>query len=240
MNGGPYDFDDDYPFQGTNSVIPAQGTNTVGPLQGWDEDDDPFQGTNSIVPMQGAGGETYYVDPWALLDPDDVPMQGIPDDWDDEDIAAYQVGYMYGDPDAMQGLFKKFKAKRAEKKERKKERKDLRMENKRVRLQNRKEGKGFFQRVGGAIANAGEALKNKFAAESMLEDEGIDYSPELVDQRSAIAAESGYKMGEGGSGGGWWANLPGWQKGAMIGTGVLALAGIGLALFGGKKKGKKR
>jgi len=97
-------------MNGTNAVLPMQGTNMVLPMQGTNMVL-PMQGTNAVVPMQGTYG-MYEVHPHCLNGWYDAPMQGIPDDWDDEDIEAYRAGWVFGDPDAMQGLFKKFKEKR--------------------------------------------------------------------------------------------------------------------------------
>jgi hypothetical protein len=248
LNG--FDFLDD-PMNGTNAAIPMNGTNAAIPMNGTNAAI-PMNGTNAAIPMQGTAG-TFYVSPLALMDEMDVPMNGIPADYSIEDMEAYRVGYLTGDRDAMNGLFDKFKEKRAarkaerqEKREMKEadkaEKKALRLENKRIKTGKRASGTSFLDRFGGALANLGEAQKLKAEAERDLADEGIDFDDEVVGQRAAMASEAGVKSADGSgedSGGfmGWFNSLSTPQK---VG-GALAVAGLGYGaykLFTGKKRKK--
>ena len=169
-------------MQGTNQVM--NGTNTIYPMNG----------TNAVVPMQGTNGE-YYVSPLSMIDFDDVPMNGVPSDYDDNDVNAYRLAYMVGDPDALNGLFGKLKAKikkaKAGNQDARNNRRENRTDRKEAREQRRKDGTRFIDKFGGAIANVGEALKMKLASGQMLEDSGIDYDDEVLDQRMMMSADAG-------------------------------------------------
>ncbi len=252
LNGFDEMFDFDV-MNGTNQAFPMNGTNQAIPMNGTNQAI-PMNGTNQAIPMQGLNGGTFYVSPLSLLDEDDVPMNGIPDFYSDEDISAYRLGYMVGDPDAMNGLFSKFKEKRAAKKEERAERKedrkadraekkDLRLQNKRTTAEKRASGTSFLDRVGGALANIGEAKKLMAQSSSELEDEGIDYDAGVLAERAALASEAGLKSSDNGGGGivAWWNARPVEQK---VGIGIGTAAGIyfgGRALgWWGKKKGKRK
>ena len=256
MNGGY-----GYEMNGTNQVMPLNGTNQVMPLQG----------TSQVVPMQGVGGGFYEVeiDPLALLDENDVPMNGIPDDYDDDDVEMYRMAYLVGDPDALQGLFKNLKAKiqqaragnkaaRTERREERQERQDLRMQNKRTRAEKRASGQGFFDKVGGFLGNLGEAKRIASEAAAALDNSGVEFDDDVLEQRAALAADAGASGGdvrmsrssEGGAGSGfnlqnWWASRSTMQKGLVVAGGAFGLyAGYklftGQPIFGGKKRGGKK
>lgn len=206
-----------------------------------------MNGTNAAVPMQGLNGMTYYVSPLALMDEQDVPMQGMPYDYTDEDIQAYRMGYLTGDRDALNGLFDKFKERRAVRKEEKaakkeakaadkEERKALRMENRRIRTGKRATGTSFLDKFGGALANLGEAQKLSAQAEADLANEGIDFDDEIVAERAALASEAGIKSMDAGGGGNWFANLSTTEKA----IGGVALAAIAFGAYKMFSKGRKR
>lgn len=242
------------PMNGTNAVVPMNGTNAVVPMNGYGYYDfDVMNGTNEVVPMQGTN-DVYYVHPHALLSYDDVPMQGIPADYTDADIFAYQNAYLFGDPDAMQGLFSKFKAKRkaakAGNKAAKSDRQARRAERRAFRKSKRDTGTRFIDRFGGAIANVGEALKLKAQTADALEDEGIDYDDELLTQKSMMAADNGAEADDDGGddGGGMLDSLKNWWNGqetvtkVIVGAGGLYLGYKGLQLAGiiDSKKSKRK
>lgn len=260
------------------------GTNQVGPMNGqfyelYEEPEMmqgtnqvmPMQGTNQVVPLQGVGGGVYEIEmlPLALMDESDVPMQGIPDDYTDEDIEIYRLAYLAGDNDAMQGLFKRLKGKiqqaragnkaaRQDRREEREARQELRQQARVTRQQKRASGQGFFDRVGGFLGNLGEAKRIAAEAGAALDDAGIDYDDEVLEQRAALAADAGATAGdtrmtrssEGGAGAGGGGVVAWWQARSMpekvvIGVGGLLLgyAGYkvmtGQPIFGKKKGGKK-
>jgi len=164
-------------------------------------------------------------------------------------VDAYRLAYLVGDPDAMNGLFDKFKEKRALKKEEKaakkeakaadkEERKALRMENRRIRTGKRATGTSFLDKFGGALANLGEAQKLQAQAAQDMEDEGIDFDEDILGQRAAIASEAGQKSADGGGGAiGWWNNL---ETPAKVGIGLAAAgAAFGIYKLATKKRGRK-
>jgi hypothetical protein len=190
------------PMQGTNQVIPMQGTNQVIPMQGTNQVI-PMQGTNQVIPMQGLIGE-YYVDPVALIEMEEVPLNGLPDDYTDEDIQAYQLAYMYGDEDALNGLFSKVKQRRKGRKEaraaKKAERQEYRREMRATRLEKAKRGEGFLDKLGAAAGAVGAGLLKKAGgiADETAEDldaAGIDYDNEILEQRAYKMAEDGVEPG---------------------------------------------
>jgi len=249
-----------YVLNGTNQVIPMNGTNQVVPMNGTNQVI-PMNGTNQVVPMvmQGTYG-TYEVHPHALVEYENVPMNGIPDDYDERDCHAYRVAYMVGDPDAVNGLFGKLKSKikqavagnkdarnnrRADRSERQEERK----ENRAIRQQKRADGTSFLDKFGGAISNVGEAFKLKSATAAALDDNGIEYDDEILEQRSAMATDGGMDdsgSGDGSSGGimeqfkEFW-NAGPVQKAAVVGVGLGLAYGIGRAtgVISPPKKSKK-
>lgn len=174
------------PLNGSSSqVVPLNATNQVG-----------MNGASSeVVPMQGTNGNWYEVHPLAAMLPEDVPLNGIPGDYTDDDVQAYQMAYLVGDPDALNGLFSKLKSKikqaRAGNKAARQERREDRKERKDLRMEKRKSGTRFIDKFGGALSNVGEAIKLKAQAAGALEDNGIDYDDEILEQRSYIAADNG-------------------------------------------------
>jgi len=235
------------PMMGTNAVEPMMGTNAVMPVNGYDDYDDDIiemQGwldEKMMMPMRGYNG-TYYVSPLALMEPDDVPMDGVPMDATDEDIAAYQLAYMYGDPDALQGPFKKFFEKRAEKvgarraeknekKAQREEKQALKMRRRRARTEKAERGEGFFDKFGGALKNVSEAVKTKIEQQAALDQAGIEPDDEILSQRAAMDSEDSGGLG------GWWNNLPTAGKIGVVAGG--ALVAYGVYKFMTKKKGRK-
>jgi len=233
-----------YVLNGTNQVVPMNGTNQVIPMNG----------TNQVVPMvmQGTYG-TYEVHPHALVEYENVPMNGIPDDYDERDCHAYRVAYMVGDPDAVNGLFGKLKSKIKQavsgNKDARNNRREDRAERKELRQQRKADGTRFIDKFGGALANVGEAIKLKATTAAALDDNGIEYDDEILEQRSAMAADSGMDdsgSGDGSSGGimeqlkEFW-NAGPVQKAAVVGVGVGLAYGIGrvTGVIAPPKKSKK-
>ena len=181
-------------MQGTNQVIPMQGTNQVIPMQGTNQVI-PMQGTNQVIPMQGMIGE-YYVSPYALLEEYDVPMQGMPSDYTADDIKAYQLAYMMGDDDALNGLFSKVKSRikerRAGREAQKTERRATRSERRKLRTERIRTGGTFLDKlgdIGGGILKNAAGLADQAGAE--LDDLGIPYDEEILEQRALRSAEAG-------------------------------------------------
>jgi hypothetical protein len=192
--------DDDagVPMQGTNMALPMDGTNQAFPMNS----------TNAVIPMNGAYGE-YYVSPLSLIDPEDVPMQGVPDDFSDSEISHYQLAYMVGDPDAMQGLFKNLREKRKQAKAGNKgaklDRQGRRNERRAARAGRRADkdeardirrgkaarGEGFLDKFGGALTDAAAGFRARQEAARELEAEGIDFDENILDERVAMMAEDG-------------------------------------------------
>jgi len=235
------------PMNGTNQAIPMNGTNQAIPMNGTNQAI-PMNGTNQVIPMQGLNGQTFYVSPLALMDEDEVPMQGLPGHYDEEDTRAYAVGYLTGDPDALNGLFDKFKAKRAEKKARKEEKQALKDENRAIKqgkklakLEKLKSGTSFLDRVGGALQNFGEARKIMAESGAALEDEGIDYDAQILAERAALASEAGLKSSGGGGFMGWLNERSTGEKVglALVGAGGIYFGGRALGLWG-RKRGKRK
>ena len=163
-------------MQGTNQVI-------------------PMQGTNQVIPMQGMIGE-YYVSPYALLEEYDVPMQGMPSDYTADDIKAYQLAYMMGDDDALNGLFSKVKSRikerRAGREAQKTERRATRSERRKLRTERIRTGGTFLDKlgdIGGGILKNAAGLADQAGAE--LDDLGIPYDEEILEQRALRSAEAG-------------------------------------------------
>jgi len=171
-------------MNGTRDVMPFNGTNNVG-----------MNGTSGIVPMQGSNGGYYEVHPLAYMQYEDVPLNGIPSDYDDRDIDAYRVAYLSGDPDALNGLFSKLKSKiktaRAGNADARNNRRENRTERKELRKQKKADGTRFIDKFGGALSNVGEAIKLKAQTAAALDDAGIDYDDEIIEQRSYMAADQG-------------------------------------------------
>jgi len=171
-------------MNGTSDILPVNGTNYVG-----------MNGTSGVVPMQGSNGGYYEVHPLAYMQYEDVPLNGVPSDYDERDIDAYRVAYLSGDPDALNGLFSKLKSKiqqaRAGNKDARNNRRADKAERKELRQQKKKDGTRFIDKFGGALSNVGEALKLKAQTAAALEDAGIDYDDEIIEQRSYMAADQG-------------------------------------------------
>jgi hypothetical protein len=250
LNGLPTGgyFDDSYSMQGTNQVMPMQGTNQVVPMQGTNQVV-PMQGTNQVVPMQGSNG-MYYVDPIVLIDEDDVPLQGMPADYNSDDVQAYQLAYMMGDSDALNGLFSKVKERRSGRKEeraaRKEQRRATRDERRALRTERIRQGGTFLDKVadvGGGLLKKAAGIADTTA--EALEDLGIGYDPEVLEQRSFVAADSGVDPGTmpaaapaGGGVMGWWNNRSNTEKIAIVG-GAAVLGYFAYKQFS-KKGGRKR
>jgi len=108
-------------------------------------------------------------------------------------------------------------------------------------------GTRFIDRFGGAISNVGEALKLKAQTGQALDDEGIDYDDEILEQRSAMAADEGETgADDSGSEGGFLAGLKDWWddqttvvKGITI-AGGLFLTYKGLQMAGVIKSDNKK
>lgn len=221
-------------LQGTNSTI-LQGTNDTV-IQGW---------YNPVIPINGYNGEQLFVSPLALLDYDDVPINGVPDDWSEDEIEAYRFAYMYGDRDAVNGLFKKLrnKIKRAREgnKDARNNRRARREARRELRAKRAAEGTRFIDKFGGAIKDIAGGLANRNAQAVALESDGIEYDPEILDQRTAIITDGGAGSGTPQNEGvyEWFLRLSPMEK-AGLGLGVGVLAWLGYkALAGSNKKGKK-
>lgn len=250
-------FGDDAPLNGTSDVKPMNSTSSVMPMQGT-SDVMPMQGTSAVVPMQGANGN-FYVSPLSLIDPDDVPLNGMPDDYNDEDIEHFRLAYMVGDDDALNGLFSRVKEKRRRAKsgnqaatqgrrERRQERRDARSERRKdraemrdIRKEKAKSGGSFLDRFGGALSNAAEGFKLRQEAAANLEDAGIDFNEDVLDDRAAMAADAGYRSEDlppatTGTGlMGWWGRRSTLEK-VGIGVGAAALGYGVYKLATGKKR----
>lgn len=238
------------PVNGFNDVYVMDGTNSVG-----------MNGTSGVVPMQGSNGGYYEVHPLAYMNYDEVPLNGVPSDYTERDIDAYRVAYLSGDPDAINGLFSKLKSKiqtaRAGNKDARNNRRANRTERKELREQKKKDGTRFIDKFGGALSNVGEALKLKAQTAAALEEDGIDYDDEILEQRSFMAADQGLTGDEVAetnnnqpdpNGGiidqisAYWAKGP-VEKGVVVGV-SLAAAYLGYkfviqpAMSGGRKKRK--
>lgn len=214
MNGASrrtdeYLFDDDAGvMQGTASVTPMNGTNVVLPSMQGTMDVVPMNSTNAVIPMQGSMGE-FYVSPLSLCDESDVPMQGIPSDYTDDDIEYYTTAYLVGDPDAMQGLFKRLREKRKQAKAGNKgarlDRQGRRNQRREARQQRREDrnaardlrrdksarGEGFLDRFGGALKDAASGFAARQRAAAELEAQGIEFDDDVLDERIALASEAG-------------------------------------------------
>lgn len=238
-----------YMFQGTNTVG-MQGTNAA-PMNGYynDDEDDVID----LVPIQGINGETAYIEPLALMDWDEVPMQGVPDDFDEDERDHYRLAYMYGDPDALNGDFEALQGKRrerraakkaakaekkAERQARRETRQSQRARQREARTQRSETGTRFLDKFGGVLKDVGGGLAKKFEAESALAQAGIDPDFDVLDDR-AFLEQRNQEIGGGGGGGvmNWWNNAPVWQKGAAVAG--LALVGYGIYKVATKKKGRK-
>lgn len=248
-----------YVLNGTNQVTPMNATNMVGgSMNGTNMVGGGMQGTSSVTPMQGTNGGYYEVHPLAAMHPDDVPLNGIPGDYTDDDVEAYKLAYLVGDPDALNGLFSKLKGKikkaRAGNKAARDDRRGRRAENRALRMEKRKSGTRFIDKFGGALSNVGEALKLKAQSAGALEDNGIDYDDEILEQRSYIAADNGETAGDEMSSGDGatdpnagiidklaakWAAASTTEKGLVIAGTGLALY-LGYKAYTGKKGRKKR
>lgn len=238
----------DVVLQGTNDVVLQGGTSAVGPMQGYQYPSDLCE---ACIPVQTVNG-SFYVAPLALMDADDVPLEGIPGHWSDEDIDAYQVGYLYGDADALNGNYEVFEGKRKQRREEKRAAKDARRAERQAQRARRKEartaklerGEGFFDKVGTGLAalatGAGEGLAAASAAtEDFLADEGIDAMPDIIQQRNLLTGgDTGGEAGAGAAGlAGWWQSL---GTPAKVGVGVGAAA-LGYLLYKQfSKKGRKK
>lgn len=257
--------DDNGLMNGTNMVVPMNGTNMVVPMNGTNMVL-PMNGTNNVIPMQGAYGE-YYVSPLAVMDEDDVPMQGVPSDFTPEEIELYRTMYLVGDPDAMQGLFKnvknKIKQAIAGNKDAKNVRRERKAEKKAIRMERRRTGNTFLDKVGGALKNLTGAAEIADNAMEQFDEMGVDYDPEVIEQRAAIMTEDGMTPAMmqmqtrsadagggsdlpatgGGSGGGiaaWWSARSQNEK-ILIGVGGAAIVVGGIWYFTRKrKKGGRR
>ncbi len=260
-----------YVMNGTNQVVPMNGGDMYEwPMQGTNQVV-PLQGTNQVVPLQGTNGQMYDVEmmPLALLDESDVPMNGVPSDYTDEDMEVYRLAYLSGDPDAMQGLFKKLKGKiqqaregnkaaRTDRREERQARQESRVTARQTRRDKAARGEGFFDRVGGFLGNLGEAKRIAAEAGAALEDAGIDFDSDVLEQRAAMAADAGATAGDtrmmrsgdtgGGTGGGlmaWWQARSTNEKilygvGAGVGAWVLYRTLTGQPIMpGAKKRGRK-
>jgi hypothetical protein len=251
LNGLPTGgyFDGGYLMQGTNQVVPMQGTNQVVPMQGTNQVV-PMQGTNQVVPMQGSNGMEYYVSPIVLIDEEDVPLQGMPADYTADDVQAYQLAYMMGDDDALNGLFSKVKERRSGRKEeraaRKEQRRATRDERRALRTERIRQGGTFLDKVadvGGGLLKKAAGIADTTA--EALEDLGIGYDPEVLEQRSFVAADSGVDAGMlpapapvGGGVMGWWNARSNTEK-LAIGAGAAVLGYLAYKQFS-KKGGRKR
>jgi hypothetical protein len=245
--GGYFD-NGGYGMQGTNQVMPMQGTNQVMPMQGTNQVV-PMQGTNQVVPMQGMYGE-YYVDPISLIDEDDVPLNGMPGDYTADDIRAYQLAYMMGDDDALNGLFSKVKSRvkerRAGRAAQKEERRATRTERRKLRTERIRTGGTFLDKlgdVGGGLLKKAAGIADETGAQ--LDDLGIPYDEEILDQRALRMANEGVDPGDvseppAASGGGvmaWW-NARSMPEKYAIGAGAAILGYLAYNKFV-KKKGRK-
>jgi hypothetical protein len=247
LPGGYFD-NGGYGMQGTNQVMPMQGTNQVMPMQGTNQVV-PMQGTNQVVPMQGMYGE-YYVDPIALIDEDDVPLNGMPSDYNADDIRAYQLAYMLGDDDALNGLFSKVKSRvkerRAGRAAQKDERRATRTERRALRTERIRTGGTFLDKlgdVGGSLLKKAAGIADETGAQ--LDDLGIPYDEEILDQRALRMANEGIEPGDvseppAASEGGvmdWW-NKRSMPEKYAIGAGAAILGYLAYNKFV-KKKGRK-
>jgi hypothetical protein len=169
----------------------------------------------------------------------------------------------------MQGLFKNLKAKiqqaragnkaaRSDRREERQANQESRRAARQVRRDKSARGEGFLDRVGGFLGNIGEAKRIAAEAGAALDDAGIDYDPEVLEQRAALAADAGTMSDDvrmtrsseagGAAGGGlqaWWNQRSGLEKGGVVIGGALGLYALiqlsqGKPLFGGKKRGGKR
>lgn len=242
------------PLNGT-SYVGMQGTNAA-PLNGigedWEQDDVVY------IPIQGATGEAAYIDPLALVEWDDVPMQGVPDDLDQEDRDFYRIAYMYGDEDALNGDYYALQGKRRERRQAKRAARDEKKATRQARKQDRQSkrarrqeartlrsesGTRFIDKFSGVLKDVGGGLKKKFETEAALAEAGIEPDMGILEDRAFLEQRNEEITGGGSSGGiggtikEWWTNAPNWQKGAAIGGAVLV--GYGIYRFATKKKGRK-
>jgi hypothetical protein len=246
--GGYFDSDSFNSIQGTNQVVPMQGTNQVVPMQGTNQVV-PMQGTNQVVPMQGSNGQEYYVSPIVLIDEEDVPLQGMPADYTSDDVQAYQLAYMMGDTDALNGLFSKVKERRSGRKEeraaRKEARRATRDERRALRTERIRQGGTFLDKVadvGGGFLKKAAGIADQTA--EALDDLGIGYDPEILEQRSFVAADQGADASMvptvAPSGGimGWWNARSNTEK-LAIGAGVAVGGYLAYKQFFAKKGRRK-
>jgi hypothetical protein len=243
-------------MQGTNAA-PLNGTNYVGmqgtnaaPLNGMMYDDDD-EDEIMYVPIQGATGEAAYINPLALVQWDDVPMQGVPAYYDDDDRDFYRIGYMYGDQDALNGDFEAMQGKRRERRQakkaaraekkaarqtRKEERQAMKSRRQEARTARSESGTRFIDKFSGVLKDVGGGLAKKFEAEGALVEAGIEPDMGVLEDR-AFLEQRNQEIGGGTGIGGWWQNAPMWQKGAAVAS--LALVGYGIYKIATKKKGRK-
>ena len=144
-----------------------------------------------------------------------------------------------GHPDAMNGLngfFKKLRnrlkagkerrvQRRRDRRARREERRELRMDRRRARTEAIQKGEGFFQNVGGAIADIGQA--KKAAVSQAMADQGLPYDDALSFTRVAEEADD---------------DEPTWlEANWMYVAGGVAIAGLGIYLATrNKPKRRKR
>lgn len=243
----------DVVLQGTNDVVLQGGTSAVGPMQGYQY---PADLCEACIPVQTVNG-SVYVSPLALMDADDVPLEGIPAHWSDDDIDAYQVGYLYGDADALNGNYEVFEGKRKQRRQEKRAQRDAirqarteaKLRRTEARTQKIESGQSFLDKLGGGLSSAVSAVGQGFAAKlgaagELLSDEGIDAMPEIVEQRNLLTGgetggETGGDTGGGAAGlAGWWQSL---GTPAKVGVGVGAAA-LGYLLYRqfSPKKGRRK
>lgn len=202
-------------MNGSSDIDPMDGTSSISPMQGYGEDTGYVEIGNAL--MQGMLDEPDEIlvedltaaiinGIWEDDDDFDYPeiMDGLPFDIQDE--IDYKVALALDDPNAEEMLQGKGrerrKAKRAARKKRRADRrarkdrkKEIRMERKednlvrrKAKTKNKQEGKGFFDKVGGALGDWGKGQAGEIVSD--MKEKYLDSGYEPSDDFIQKAAES--------------------------------------------------
>jgi hypothetical protein len=181
----------------------------------------------------------------------------MPGDYTADDIRAYQLAYMMGDDDALNGLFSKVKSRIKERREGRAAQKEERRTTRSAKRASKTERRALRNeriRTGGTfldkLGNVGGGLLKKVAGigdelGEELDELGVPYDDEVLDQRALRMANEGIEPGdvseppaasEGGIMGFW--NARSMPQKVAIGAGAAILGYLAYKQFS-KKRGRK-